>query len=430
MSARWIVFGLVSSVVVACSSSPDQSTIGGTGTGTGGGPVFVGNSGGASGASGSNGAAASGNGATTSAGATSGAGATTSGAGAPNGGGGAPPNACGAFSDSTGCTGSQYAGENLPLDIYIMFDQSGSMSCPADRTGAGLNCINENVPSRRIDDVRSAVVQFLQDPASQGIGVGIGYFGYMQAGSTSCDPSAYSMPGVTIAPLPGNAQAIIDNLNSKTPTGETPTGPAIRGACTYAYQWQNQNPSHITVVLLVTDGFPEAPVTSQNGGCTPTIDDAVQAATTCATLNPPLNVFVVGVGRQLTNLNDIAVAGGTQQAYLVGGTDVSGQVLQALNTIRATAQIPCALRIPSAPSGQTIQYNKVNVSYCNASRQSITFLNVENSAGCDSQNGGWYYDDPAAPTQIQLCEASCNTVSAPGGSLLTTLGCDTQISIH
>jgi len=392
--------------------------------------VFVGASGGASGA------AASGSGATTSAGAPSGSGATPSGGGAPvtgaGGSSGSPPamNACEAFSDSTGCTGTQYAGENLPLDIYIMFDQSGSMSCPADRTGAGLNCTGDNVSNPRIDDVRSAVIRFLNDPASQGIGVGIGYFGHMQAGNTSCDPSAYSAPGVTIAPLPGNAQALIDSLNSKDPTGETPTGPAIRGACTYAYQWQNANPSHITVVLLVTDGFPEAPVTSQNGGCTPTIEDAVQAASTCATLNPPLNVFVVGVGRQLTNLNDIALAGGTQQAYLVGGTDVSGQVLQALNSIRATAQIPCTMRVPAPPSGQTIRFDQVNVSYCDGSRQSTTFLNVQTSTGCDAQAGGWYYDDPSAPTQIHLCEASCNTVSAPGGSLLTTVGCATQISIH
>jgi hypothetical protein len=295
-------------------------------------------------------------------------------------------------------------------------------------TGPGLNCTGQNVGTPRIDDVRNAVEQFLQDPASQGIGVGIGYFGYMQAGQTSCDPSAYSQPSVTIAPLPGNAQALINSLNGVSPTGETPTGAAIRGACTYAYQWQNQNPSHITVVLLVTDGFPEAPVTSQNGGCTPTIADAVQAATTCASLN--LNIFVIGVGQQLTNLNDIAASGGTKQAYLVGGANVSGQVLQALNTIRASAQIPCALKIPPAPDGQTLKLDQVNITYCDASSQSITFLNVDNAAACDPQAGGWYYDNPTAPTQIQLCQASCNTVSAPGGSLLASVGCSTQRSIH
>jgi len=52
MSARWIVFGLFSSLVAACSSSPDGSTIGGTGSGTGGGPIFAGGAAGASGGTG------------------------------------------------------------------------------------------------------------------------------------------------------------------------------------------------------------------------------------------------------------------------------------------------------------------------------------------------------------------------------------------
>lgn len=401
MSARWTVLGLLASAIAGCSSSTDGSNTANAGQGTGGGLFFGGGGGSAAGT----GAGASG---------------TTG-----------PINACGAQADSTGCIGDEYAGENLPLDIYIMFDQSCSMSCNPDRTGPGLCCNGQTMPvdpTPRIDQVRGAVTQFLQDPASQGIGVGIGYFGNEQPGRTSCDPSSYATPAVPIAPLPGNAQAIIDSLAKAVPTGETPTGAAIRGACTYAVGWHNQNPTHITVVLLVTDGFPEAPLTSQTGGCTPTIQDAVQAATTC--VSNQLDVFVLGVGQQLTNLNDIAAAGGTKQAYLVGGTNVEGQVLQALNTIRATAQIPCALKIPPAPMGQTVNFNQINITYCNASKQTITFLNVDAKAQCDPTNGGWYYDNPSAPTQIELCPTSCSTVSAPGGSLSASVGCTTQHSIH
>src|SRR5262249_44830609 len=169
------------------------------------------------------------------------------------------------------------------------------------------------------------------------MGVGIGYFGYMQGGQTSCDPSRYSSPSVPIANLPGNADALVASMNSVQPTGETPTGAAIRGACTYASQWQAKTPGHKTVVLLVTDGFPEAPSTSQNGGCTPTIQDAVQAATTCADHNPTLPVYVLGVGMQLANLGDIAAAGGTKQPFLVGGSDITQQIVTALNQIRALA---------------------------------------------------------------------------------------------
>src|SRR6185503_15036425 len=180
----------------------------------------------------------------------------------------------------------------------------------------------------------------------------IGYFGYMQGGQTSCDPSRYSSPSVPIANLPGNADALVASLNSVTPTGETPTGAAIRGACTYASQWATKTPGHKTVVLLVTDGFPEAPSTSQNGGCTPTIDDAVQAATTCSGHDPSLPVYVLGVGMQLTNLGDIAKAGGTDQPFIVGGAQVTQQIVDALNKIRALAQIPCHVKLPPPPTGQ------------------------------------------------------------------------------
>jgi hypothetical protein len=144
---------------------------------------------------------------------------------------------------------------------------------------------------------------------------------------------------------------------------------------------------------------------------------------TCAQNDPSLPVYVLGVGQQLQNLAQIAQAGGTERAYLVEGGDVTAQVLTALNAIRGNAAIPCQLRVPSAPAGQQLDLTRVNVSYCNGARESQTFFYVGNQGACDAQRGGWYFDDPASPQQILLCDTSCNTVSQPGGSLVTTLGC-------
>lgn len=329
--------------------------------------------------------------------------------------------------ETAGCVGERYEGEQVPLDLYIMFDVSCSMSCPAEQTGPGLCC--RGGPNPRIDQVRNATEQFLQDPASAGMGVGIGYFGFMQGGMTSCDPSRYSAPSVPIAALPGNAAALVTSLNAAQPTGETPTGAAIRGACTYAAQWQSKNRGHKTVVLLVTDGFPEAPTTSQNGGCTPTIADAVQASTTCFGYNPPLPVYVLGVGAQLTNLGEIATAGGTEQPFIVSGADITSQIFQALNQIRALAQIPCQINLPPPPAGATLNTEEVNVGFCDAASQSTTFNYVETEAGC-SASGSWRYDDPSAPTQIVLCPDTCSRVNVPGGSLFASVGCRTQTIIR
>jgi hypothetical protein len=54
---------------------------------------------------------------------------------------------------------------------------------------------------------------------------------------------------------------------------------------------------------------------------------------------------------------------------------------------------------------------------------------VQSAAECADVDG-WYYDDAANPTSIRLCPKSCERVSAPGGSLSYSVGCETQFSIR
>src|SRR5690606_6328948 len=117
-------------------------------------------------------------------------------------------------------------------DLYLMFDQSGSMSTVVD----------ESTGAKRIDIVRAAVSAFLQDEESIGMGAGIGYFGHQPLGETSCDPNDYTKADVGIAPLPGAEQALLDSRDARDPTGETPTGAAIRGACDYVADYRQDHP--------------------------------------------------------------------------------------------------------------------------------------------------------------------------------------------
>jgi hypothetical protein len=189
-----------------------------------------------------------------------------------------------------------------------------------------------------MDAVRAALGQFVKEPESSGIGIGIGYFGYQMIGQTTCDPADYEKPDVAIGALPGSADAIIYSLNARQPVGETPTGAAIRGACTYAKSWKTTNPGHKVVILLMTDGNPQAPTTCSGlAACCPTLEDAVAATTDCLNGTPGVQTYVLGVGPLLDNLAQIAVAGGTSKAQLVStGTDVAS----ALNAIRDAAKIP------------------------------------------------------------------------------------------
>jgi len=334
-------------------------------------------------------------------------------------------NTCDPSAVTPGCTGEIYEGENIPLDLFIMFDVSCSMSCPLSTTGQRGQCCPGG-PDPRIDPTREAMVQFLGDPASAGISMGLGYFGHMEIGATSCEPTDYANAAVPIALLPDNADPIVTSLYATDPTGETPTHAAIAGACQYVNEWASQHPGHAHAILLVTDGVPEV---NDTRTCDSSVEQAAAAATECLSGAGAVPTYVLGIGLALENLNAIAAAGGTEQAYLVDGTQ--GSVLDALNAIRADALIPCDLTIPAPPEGEIINYDEINIGICDASGQAVVTYYVEGVEGCDPENGGWYYDPapPATPEQISLCPATCNTVSVIGAQLFFTIGCETQTQV-
>jgi hypothetical protein len=324
-------------------------------------------------------------------------------------------NGCDIMTDEAVCAAQAYEGEAIPLDIYIMFDQSGSM-------------LNDVGGITRLDAIENATKTFLRDQASAEIRVGVGYFGHQPIGQTSCSPDDFASPSV---PVSLDHEAVLSSLAEREPTGETPTGAAIRGACSYAKDWKKSNTDHSVVLLLLTDGEPKAPMTCNGGSgpCCPTLDDAVEAAADCRGSDPGIQTYVLGVGPFLDNLQRIAQAGGTDHAYLIGDVDVEQQVLQALNSIRNAASIPCSLKLPEPRGGTTLDYGLVNVAYQDSSCAVSTIYNVPNPDSCDADVGGWYYDNPDAPTSVELCGASCDRVSAPGGRLAFTVGCETEVLV-
>jgi hypothetical protein len=315
-------------------------------------------------------------------------------------------------SGDAGCVAQVQRAEALPLDIYVLFDQSGSMSTPS---GAGS----------RLDAVRAATSDFLNAKESAGIGVGLGYFGYFPIGQTSCNPSDYARPAVEIGALPAQTGSLLASLRSVAPTGETPTGPAIRGACSHVESWDGDHPGRSAKLLLLTDGVPEAPV-SRAQGCDPTLADAIAATKECVA-RTGTSVYVLGVGPNLANLNQIAAAGGSGTAFLVDGGDVAAKVFDALNSIRSTA-LPCGFVIPEPPAGEILNFGEVNVVRTDADRSRHPLYNVPDSTACDSAEGGWFYESAGTtPERITLCEASCQSVKAAsvGGAIEFALGCGT-----
>ncbi|HEX5655729.1 MAG TPA: hypothetical protein VFX59_00980 [Polyangiales bacterium] len=85
-----------------------------------------------------------------------------------------------------------------------------------------------------------------------------------------------------------------------------------------------------------------------------------------------------------------------------------------------SAAVPCALELPTAPQGQVLNYNLVNIVLSDKA-----VPRVADEAACGSK-AGWFYDDPNSPTGIRLCATSCEAAES-GGSLQLSIGCTTII---
>jgi hypothetical protein len=321
------------------------------------------------------------------------------------------------------CAAETRKAETLPLDMFIMMDQSSSMS----------QSVNGGV---QWDLVVTALSQFVMDPGSAGMGVGIQYFGLDAGGfdwfglvdSTSCNAADYANPDVPISVLPSGANAVLDSLHRHGPNGQTPTTPALQGAIQYAAAWANQHPTHRVVVVLATDGLPSE--------CQSTIDEVAQVAKSGAEGTPKIPTHVVGVGSAVTNLDLVAASGGTGRALMVDTSqDTAKNFLAAMNAVRNAALLPCQFTIPSPKAGDTLDLDKVNIAYTPGSGadagRATTIPQVPDGAACDPGQGGWFYDDPKAPTAMNLCDATCRAVAGDTmGRVDVLVGCKTLTVIR
>jgi hypothetical protein len=318
------------------------------------------------------------------------------------------------FGDACGV--QTFQGEGIPLDIYVMYDQSTSMTCAAGST-------------TRWNVVTPAFQQFLSSPQVAGIGIGIQYFGL----GGECNAALYYTPEVPIAPLPGNLPALTNSLQAHANIGInlTTTNAALIGAIDQAKNFKQQNPSHIVVVLLVTDGQPNT--------CG-TVQDVLTTAQNGFNGNPSIRTFVLGIVAgaggcpfdsnppNVADLDAVAAAGGTDRAYVLDpASNTAGEeLLNALDAIRGSVQLPCQYQLPAADPGQTTDTNKVNVQYTPAGANATLLYQVADASQCGSQPGAWYYDNPTNPQTIILCDATCTAVTqASGGQVDVVLGCQT-----
>ncbi|HVY29504.1 MAG TPA: vWA domain-containing protein [Polyangiaceae bacterium] len=306
--------------------------------------------------------------------------------------------------------------EQLAADLFILLDQSGSMTLEGNRW----------------DPVTGALKAFIQSPSSAGVGVGLQYFP-LGAGTTEdpaiCRVQNYTTPAVPLGPLPDQAQALVASIDAHHFTsaqGEdaahwgTPTLPAVQGALQYLTAQAAAHPERRPFLLLATDGLPSKLCTGNN------IAGIAMALAGAAAATPPVPTFIIGIG-ELASLAELATAGGTgKPPFIVNGTGTGteAELSQALTEIRQVA-LPCEYTIPP-PSGGEIDPQLVNVEHTASGAASEVFLKVADLAACAAGEKDWYYDSDTAPTKVLMCPAACDALKTGGGSIDIVFGCATQ----
>jgi hypothetical protein len=351
--------------------------------------------------------------------------------------------ATGSMSDGVGggsCAASTQKAQQIPLDMYVMLDKSGSMT-----TKVGT--------SDRWTAVTNALGSFLKQPDTDGISVGIQYFaqptpgaamcgnfcstdadcgdptcgpcvffvcsGSLTVGGDSCNGADYAKPAVEISALPAAADTIIKSMKAQTPDGGTPTSGALSGAVQHAKAWAMKNPSHVTIAVFATDGDPSE--------CDTSITGISKIASDAFAGTPKIPTYVIGVGKLVSNLNTIAAAGGTGKAFLVEDAMANTKFLEAMNEIRGSA-LACSYLIPTPTMG-TPDFDAVNVQYtAGGGAQKTIFPKVDDKSKCVAGTDAWYYDNNTDPKQIILCEDTCTKLSKDmKGEVDILLGCKTVV---
>jgi len=319
---------------------------------------------------------------------------------------------------ATTCGSDTHEATTIPLSLFVLLDQSGSMTLDGNRWAP----------------VTTALKAFIAGPSLAGVGMGLQYFP-LGATVTSdpkiCTATNYSTADVPLSDLPANGAALtgsIDNHFFTAAMGNdpahwgTPTYPALQGSYDYLRTYLTANPTRRGVLLLATDGLPSKLCMG---------DTPAEIATLIASqlaMTPPIQTYVIGIGK-ITTLDTWAMAGGTGQAFVVDGTGTTTQddLTKALDQIRVLT-LPCDYAIP-APADGSVDPKKVNVRFTSPTQATTDFLNVANASACAAGVQTWYYDDPAAPTRVVMCPSACDALHQQGAKIELVFGCATEVYV-
>lgn len=316
----------------------------------------------------------------------------------PGTGGGAP--------DLAACSTASVEAEVVPVTFLFLIDRSGSMK-----------------EASRWTKTREAFKGFFESSENSGLQVALRMWpAPLPEGADPdsyeaiCDPELYAKPTVDVGPLSSDMHrtSLLNAFDTIEPSGDTPMSAALEGAVAWAdARIKAGSEPEQPVIVLMTDGQP----TSCN---TNILKIAEMAETLHETSGVP--TYAVGLhGAWEETIDAIAKAGGTTEGFFVDDGDVESELKATLQSINRQ-RLSCELTIPASTSSDAIDFERVNV-VLSIGGKDETLSNVPSSSSC-GEGLSWYYDNPSAPTRIQLCPAACTGAqNRKEAKLDVVLGC-------
>jgi hypothetical protein len=239
-----------------------------------------------------------------------------------------------------------------PADLLLVLDKSGSMTSSISSTNDCQNAAagpDAGSCQERWGTMVSGLNAVLSG-ASGDVNWGLQLFNI----DGTCGVAA--APEVPIAP--GSAATVQQTIAGVTPNGNTPTRAAINAGVAYLQTLTDTNGKYI---LLATDGEPNCLTTSGGGkrgggggSGSGDVPGTVAAITAAAALG--YKVYVIGVGPETGNLDNFALAGGTDHYYpALSPQDLNAALATIVGTVAS-----CTFSLgkaPPDPSNVAVQFN-------------------------------------------------------------------------
>lgn len=333
------------------------------------------------------------------------------------------------------CARSEFLAEPLPVDLYVMLDRSGSMNIPESLPPAvegdcdvgdpkvsrwcyTLNALDGFFNAGQTEETGAALQFFPNGNCSETPPIGHNCC----AGGACCAGEPDSVPAVALGSLVDNREALVAALNAQSPAGvTTPIEAALRGIVKWTSR--NKSPLRSMAGLLITDGEPS--------GCSANTELLANIVGQ-QLRDTGIPTFVLGMdGAKFAPLEAIARAGGGAahtdycpagikpcHVYNVGNGDPA-VFAEALAQIKG-AVVQCRFGMPKPEAG-VIDPRDMSVSY-RAADVDTSLRRVDGPQSCDG--GGFYFDDPDAPSEVSLCPETCGDLRAASASqLVLSVGC-------